>query len=204
MERQCDFPIQSSLRSFPLLLIRIPKTGGTSLAYLVYRGHHVQHRTALFYRRADPAWYDRQTSFAIVRHPIRRAVSACNFLLDESRTTPLSDQTTKMLRGIKNTEQLVRNVLLPAADARRLHELDPVLRRQLPYVSDGDEIIVKNIFRLEDRQILHDFLSSHRFFMEIPHLNASKGATAVSPETVEIISHVYREDMEAFGYAGHA
>jgi hypothetical protein len=42
------------------------------------------------------------------------------------------------------------------------------------------------------------------FRAELPHANASGPATtyaaAMSPETVDILAEVYREDVEAFGY----
>ena len=67
-----------------LLFVHVPKGGGSSIEDQL--GVHHGHRSALYFRTADPALFARAHTFSIVRNPYDRLVSAFHYLKSHTRS----------------------------------------------------------------------------------------------------------------------
>ncbi len=200
-ERRFDFPVAEVIRSAPLLLIRVPKTASVSLALQVYgQVAHVPHRSAAFYRDADPAFFARSTSFAVLRDPWDRAVSAYRWLRGRGNGLAAPDRRGRAsAAGSHSFERFVFDVLEPAAADGHLRQLDPVLHPQRDYVCDAaGRVIVSRLFRLERMEAVQAFLAEHGISEPEVHTNASsreRGEDApASPDLVAAVDRIYADD----------
>ena len=200
-----DFPISRTIRSRPLLLIRVPRAGSVSAAFHVYgQVDGIPHRTAEFYYNSDPYFFARCLSFAIVRNPWERLVSAYKFLKEGGASLAKPNAQTRLqMRHLKSIENLVSDYLEPNVD--RLHRLDPTLHHQHSYVCGQDgKIIVNRVFRMEQAAEIGQFMASAGLDPLIPHLNASKvhgrAMAMLSPGLEQRIAAIYAEDIKMFGY----
>lgn len=218
-ERQFDFPVARVVRSSPLLLIRVPKTASVSLSLQVYgQVSHVPHRSAAFYRAADPEFYRaadpeffaRCTSFAVVRDPWERAASAYRWLSGRGNEFAAPDRRGRAsVTGVDGFERFVLDVLEPAAAAGRLRRLDPVLHRQCDYVCDAaGRVIVDRLFRLERMGEVQAFLAGAGVLGEEVRANATArgsggsepSARSASPAVCGALGRIYARDAALFGY----
>src|SRR5207302_4792563 len=76
--RLFGIPIPRYLRASGHLFIHIPKNAGVSISQAIY-GRQVWHRTASFFRDSDPDYFSGRVSFAVVRNPWDRLVSAYEY-----------------------------------------------------------------------------------------------------------------------------
>ena len=65
-------------RKLGLLFVHVPKCGGSSIE--AQWGFSHAHRSAVYFRAADPAFFARAWKFSIVRNPYDRLVSAFHYL----------------------------------------------------------------------------------------------------------------------------
>lgn len=207
-ERQFDFPVAAVVRGAPLLLIRVPRTASVSLALQVYgQVSHVPHRSAAFYRDADPAFFALSTSFAVVRDPWDRVASAYRWLRSRGNELAAPDRRGRAsVAGVDSFERFVLDVLEPAAAAGRLRHLDPVLHQQCDYVCDAaGRVIVDRLFRLERMGEVQAFLAASGVSIAEVRANASDGPGGrapedASPDVLDAIGRVYARDAALFVY----
>lgn len=201
-----DFPVAGFIREAPLLLIRIPRTASVSLSLQIYgRVSHVPHRSARFYRDADPAFFRRITSFAVVRDPWDRVQSAYNWLkVGGNALAAPNPASRRQMKGVETFDQFVSDLVLPSARSGHLADLDPTLRHQCDYVCDeSGRVIVDHLFRFEEMQAVQDFLAAQGILTPPAHANITvrSGETdAMKRRTAEMIQEVYWKDIEAFNY----
>ncbi len=205
-EQLLDFPITHYVRSNPILLIRVPRTGSVSTSMQIYgRVRSIPHRRATFYLRSDPDFFDRAIKIAVVRNPWDRLLSAYGFLRANGTMLAKPDpQSMRFMHGIASLEHLVFDHLVP--NAARLHLLDPTLHHQHDYVCDRHgTIIVDRIFHTEDLDAMSTFLASLGLSKPLPHLNASidgpHRATKLTPRIIDAVAAVYARDIALFGYS---
>lgn len=216
-ERQFDFPVSRPVRASPLLLIRIPKTASVSLSLQVYgRVSHIPHRTAAFYKAADPRFYASVTAFAVVRNPWERARSAFEWLKGRGNALAAPDRhARRAMSRVASFEAFVLDVLLPAAEDGRLARLDPVFHSQSGYVCDRDgALLVDRVFRLERMDEVQAFLRHNGVDRGEERANASPAGAApaagaartaeaagtMAPDVARAIGTVYARDVALFGY----
>ena len=71
-------------RALGLLFVHVPKCGGSSVEAQLGIDHG--HRSAVYFRAADPALFARAWKFSIVRNPYDRLVSAFHYLKNHTRS----------------------------------------------------------------------------------------------------------------------
>jgi len=200
-----DFPISHHIRSTGVLLIRIPRTASVSASFYIYgRVANIPHRSALFYQRADPAFFSSATKIAVVRNPWSRLVSAYKYLksngTDVSKPNP---QTRRAVQNIRSIEHLVFDYLVP--NVKSMHRLDPTLHHQHTYICDANGIpLIDNIFKLEEIEKFRVFMASCGVCGTLDRLNVSNtspAAVRLPPTIVDAVATVYAKDIALFGYS---
>lgn len=199
-------PIPRYLRASNFLFIHIPKTAGYSISQAIY-GRQVWHKTALYLRDADPEFFSRRLSFAVVRNPWDRLVSAYEFCRSGGTDHATFDEVLPPLL-LSSFRAFVLDFVLPSKD--RLNTLDCVLREQNYFVNDREGNCLVNLLgRFEDLGAFQETLIAKSVLQEpIPHLNASAGRSSqdyrsyyVVPELVDAVAASYACDIRQFSYS---
>lgn len=202
-EAHVDFPVSVFVRNSRLLLIRIPKSASVSLSLQVYgRVSHIPHRSALFYKRSDPLFFNNVLSFAVMRDPAIRLESSYRWLKSKQFGVAVPHaQTRRMMNKISTFESFVYDYVYPAYLADRLHRLDPVVHRQSDYICDEhDNVIVKRLFRLDDMAEVQEFLRKNGVHSPEKQENASEGSgkKLFDDDIDEIVRRIYKRDFELY------
>jgi hypothetical protein len=198
-------PIPRYLRASNHLFIHIPKTGGVSISQAIY-GRQVWHRTALFFQDCDPDFLSTRLSFAVVRNPWDRLVSAYEFC--RGGGTKLAQLKMAPPRPLLETfTRFVLDYVLPNKD--RLNSLDEVLREQHGFINDLDgKCLVNFVGRFEDLGTFEEMLLRRKVLRRpISHLNGSPGRVHkdykpyyAAPELVEAVATCYASDIREYSY----
>jgi chondroitin 4-sulfotransferase 11 len=174
--------------------IHIPKTGGTSINRAL--GLADEHKTALQLRgRLGAERWERKFRFAFVRNPWDRAVSAFKFARDrnkDSRFVALSFRDWLRLAYVE------RHPLYFDTPVSFLPQFDWIS-------DDSDCVLVDFVGRFENLAV--DFTNVceriGRKVPTLPHHNSTKRddyRSYYDDESIEIIAHWYRKDIEYFCY----
>ena len=148
-ERLVDLPIPDVVRRCPSLFVHIPKNAGTTIAVALY-GRFIGHRTAIWYRIADRQLFESKYTFAVIRDPMDRFISAFYFLQNGGTAlVPTSSKASNVIRRYKTIEEFVDCV--EAGNLTNFKNIDLVFNDQHKYVVDYDNrLIVDKLFRLDD------------------------------------------------------
>jgi Sulfotransferase family len=196
----------------------VPKCGGSSVdAYLAERfgrlgftgfgppqvaGHQFWNRSAAqhiplaaLYSLVPPDWF--ASSFAVVRHPVRRLISAFLYTRDVFQSVPLDASIDTWAKTAvtwiesdpcgRGCHVLPQTALVP--EAARIFRLEDGLEPIVPY--------------------LDDIAGNTDGPREIPTLNVGKWRREEAPpqpnaETLRLIAKVYAADFARFGYEAPA
>jgi hypothetical protein len=189
--------IDPAVRASSTLFIHIPKNAGTSIATAIY-GHSPGHKTALFYSVAAGGLAGWEHTFAVLRDPVERFLSAYWFI-QRNGTAEIAIQPgfARKLSGITTVDQMLDVVEL---NQRNLYNLDHVLRPQWWYISDlAGKIIVPTLYVVgEDLQALE--LSLYKSGVSgVPFRNRTeKGALTLTAAQVGRIQTLYERDVRLF------
>ncbi|GKY88927.1 sulfotransferase family 2 domain-containing protein [Sinisalibacter aestuarii] len=167
------------------LLLRpndVPSLGPPRLAHLLARDY-----VALHYLSAD--LFERYFTFAIVRSPVARVLSSCNYLGHK-----------------KSLSHFVQHRL-----ARAFEERDPFtgdfyfLRPQVDYLNDaGGAALLDRVYRLEELDGARDEIAARSgLATPIPHNNRSTPTAAqadLTQDDLAVIHALYKEDFDVLGY----
>jgi Sulfotransferase family len=176
------------------LFIHVPKNAGTSIAKALY-GFSTGHKTAYFYRKADPALFDGVIAFAVLRDPVERFLAAFSFIQngggDEVAIEP---GFATILKNKKTVDSFLDFI---DANMFDIYRLDHVLRPQSWYLMDSSgNLIVKNIFVLgfHDNE-LRNFL----WELGVPRLQVlnqtRRKPTALTPLQLDRVRAIYQLDI---------
>lgn len=145
VESIVDLPIPQYFRTIPLLFIHVPKCAGISIARQLY-GRRIAHRPISFYINSDPTWLQTITSFAIIRNPYDRLVSAYEYSRQNGTDSATVDPAFyRQVQKYPNFERFVLEYLAPRTHA--INILDPVIRPQAFYIcDDGGNPVVSKLF----------------------------------------------------------
>lgn len=169
-----------------ICFIHIPKNAGTSIALALY-GRKIEHLSAQFLQKANPAHFERSLKLAVLREPGDRLLSAYNFIKNKGTSlVPIAD-----LESYKEPDFQSFDLFLSSWLPRHIHgELDAVFRDQSSFIcnSKGD-LLVENVFLMEDVELLSEFLSLHiGNKIIIPTLNVgAEYAKVVPTETAKLL-----------------
>lgn len=175
----------SAIISANLLFIHVPKAGGTSISRHLY-GRNLPHYTAEFYFETFPRALQGVPSFAIVRDPVERAVSAYKFL--KSGGTPLvavDRYQLSRLRGLESFDSFVDFLY----QTRTLSSLQP----QSHFICGPEgRVLVNRLYCLHGARGFPRELIDWLGLEALPRLNAS------APTPVEVSPSARRKLLEIY------
>jgi Sulfotransferase family len=149
LERVINLPIQDVLRRSQSLFIHIPKNGGTTVTNALY-GRFIGHRSAEWYRSADPIFFESKFKFAIIRNPAERFISAFYFLKSGGTLlVPASPRATRLVSKYKSVIDFID--CIEAGRVGEFKGIDLVFHEQTNYVRDKcGLVIVENLYKFDD------------------------------------------------------
>ena len=163
--------IPDVMRARNLIFVHVPRVAGTSIVRALYGEGCIHHHSMRYYRTIDPAFAAAASSFALLRDPFARFVSAFAFVrAGGTPTSRLSDAFLRRTRRLKTVDDYLSFV-----EERGVLDLDFVMRPQNWFVCDlkTGAVLVKDLFLLdEDSVALSAYLASHGIG-RLPWLNAA-------------------------------
>jgi chondroitin 4-sulfotransferase 11 len=155
---------------------------------------------------SDPQLFSNKTSFAVVRNPWDRIVSAYSFLKGGGTKFSKAD-VFPFPPLLMSFEVFVHDYIVPSAD--RLESLDEVLRPQHVFVNDkSGNPLVEHLGRFEALDAFQDYLIEIGAVRErIAHLNRSPRREFAdyrhyfsSNALIEAVGSAYARDAAQFSY----
>ncbi|HMF05466.1 MAG TPA: sulfotransferase family 2 domain-containing protein [Methylocella sp.] len=175
------------------LFIHVPKNAGTSIAKALY-GFSTGHKTAYFYRKADPDFIDGVVAFAVLRDPVERFLSAFSFIQNGGGGEVALESGFAAILKNKTTVDSVLDFI--ENNASNIYRLDHVLRPQSWYLMDSSgNLIVKKLFVLGfHNKELRNFLSE----LGVPRLQVLNQTrpepVALTPFQLDRVRAIYQLD----------
>lgn len=192
-----DLAVPKSCRTGLPLFIHVPRCAGVSVSLALY-GKHRDHHTAQYFKKLDPVFYASVNTFAIVRDPVARTLSAFSFVVNQGgNDMPLSRSWSARTRDIQTLDHYLDFL---EENASQLDKLDFVMRSQSAFICDqAGQLIVDQVFCLErDMARLNQYL----YGFHIPVLsiaNANKGVMpSATAKQVDRIRALYRHDVALY------
>lgn len=182
-----------------VLFIHIPKTAGTSICALLY-DRNLPHFTADFYQRAMGTQLADVKSFAVVRHPIERFVSAYRFFMSGGSDIMLTSRYERAkFYSFDSFNDLVDFLL----ENRGRLGFSPMFRKQVDYVLDGQgRILVDQLYPMEGETGLSQNLMKRIGVKNMPHLNRSRPCPiTLNAATLDKLALIYEQDFALFWLA---
>jgi len=175
------------------LFIHIPKNAGTSVSHALY-GEQIKHATIRYYGKVARRMLWNTTSFAILRDPVARFLSAFNYArnggsADVGIAAPFRDRYMAF--------QSVDDALDHLEGAADIYQIDHIFRPQSWYITDrAGKVMVDRLFMVEEFDRVRRFLAL-RQVPEVPHLNHIEEPPAELSETqIARIRRFYARDFE--------
>jgi hypothetical protein len=186
-----------------VVFVHVPKAAGTSINHALY-GRSLGHLKAREIERYSPGILAELPSFAVVRNPWSRLVSAYLFV-KQSGTADAGVHRPGRYRAaaFRSFESFVEEWLAP----RRLERLDYVFQPQHAFVDDaGGRQLVGFVGKLEQLSAVSDFLQQKLGrHIEFSRKNVS-GAHSdyrshfTSSRLQQRVAEIYAADVQRFAY----
>lgn len=175
------------------LFIHIPKNAGTSLSHALY-GEQIKHATIRYYAKAAPRLLWRTPSFAVLRDPVARFLSAFNYAQAGGCA---EKRVAAPFRALYMGFRTVDDALDHIEAARDIYAIDHVFRPQSWYITDrAGTVVVDRLFLLEQFDAVRRFLAL-REIADVPHLNhVEKAPAELTDAQIARIQHFYRHDCQ--------
>lgn len=182
-----------SIRAAGVLFVHIPKNAGTSVSEALY-GHKIKHDTLRYYERVAPDLVATLPSFAIVRDPVERFVSAYRYAKaggggDRVVATPFRAR----YMGFRSIDDALDHV----EGRANIFAIDHVFRPQKRFIVDrAGDVAVSTLIPI-DR--LNDIaaLTGQPRLAAIRHANRSRDSEVdLTPGQIDRISTLYRDDVD--------
>jgi hypothetical protein len=201
-ERACDLgvppPLDAKRRAWlvaiearKLLFVHIPKAAGMSISRALY-DQHVTHCTIRYYARIAPRLVLKAPSFAIVRDPVERFLSAYAYARAGGGDNRVSPAFRARYAAFRSLDEALDHV----EAARTVYRMDHIFRPQTWFVSDAaGRIAVDTLvpFTALDRigALVPGFPEA-----ALPHLNRSEPITILPTlDQLERIRLLYAKDF---------
>ncbi|OYW45773.1 MAG: hypothetical protein B7Z08_06225 [Sphingomonadales bacterium 32-68-7] len=197
VQRLFSHKVSADIRSHKLLFIHIPKNGGTSIKRVLYRDDP-GHATVRFYDVFGAEVLCSSASFALLRDPVDRFLSAFDFLQQGGG----SDVTVRpaALRRLAGIDTI--DAFLDYLEAIRGNwfKVDTVARPQWWYVADRDGTIRVGKFWLlgEHNAAINRFLASYNA-PAIGHVNrTARSQRQLTAGQTQRVESLYAPDFELY------
>lgn len=197
------------IREAGALFIHIPKNAGMSVSNALY-GLQVKHASVRYYDCIAPDLLDSLPSFALIRDPRERFLSAWRY----GRAGGTAHNRVSMpFRPIYMGFGTIDDALDHLESVRSIYQLDHIFRPQSWYITDREgDIMVDRLFLLSD--MARASAAMPRLLPPaIPHLNrtaagqtaaglTATGQTALTPAQEQRLRALYPEDFSLFEMLG--
>lgn len=188
-----------------MVFMHIPRTGGASIGQLCMSrgirgiGHNLRNPNYISlaqYRRSHPDSF----SFAIVRNPWDRLVSAYHFLFEGGLNIYDSEDADRYVNHYGGFNEFVAAAFKDDAILRQIH-----FRPQHEWISDEKGIVADYVGRFEE---LQHHVSACLALVGLPdyklqHVNKATHKPYqqyYSKASIDIVADVYARDIELFAY----
>ena len=192
-------PYKVGFDKYQSIFIHVPKCAGISVLSF-FECVYPEHIPYQYFQEKDPERFDRYFKFAIVRNPWDRLVSAYTYLKRGGITDEDKAWSESILAQFPDFDAFVKGWITPE---NILTEIHFVPQHQF-ICNDSDEVMMDFVARFETLSTdLEQVKQRLDIQSGIRHLNYSKKRPYqdyYSPETVAIVSEVYKKDIELFGY----
>ena len=185
-----------------VLFIHVPKCGGSSIEQQLGVLHG--HRSAVYFRHADPELFARLYKVALVRNPYDRLVSGFHWMKNHTRGKRDRAWTRDTLAGIDDFEAFAEAL---GNRAFRQHILRWVhFVPQWYYLCDPKgRILVDHVGRLENFETFAGTLGD-RIGRTIANTRVRKSERGdyqsyYTEDSAAIVRDMYRRDFDLFGYS---
>jgi Sulfotransferase family len=184
------------------IFIHIPKCGGTSVENQIEVFHG--HRSAVYFRTLDRAFFDRAFTFALVRNPYDRLVSGFHYLKHHT-TSPLNhDWVARNIRRFADFQAFAEALEEPSF-ARRITGWKHFVPQWYFVCDRAGDVLVDHIGKLE---AFDNFVAAVEVRSAIRLRNEVHRASARKPwqeyysdHTRGIVAKLYAQDFRLFDYA---
>lgn len=175
-----------------LTFVHVPKAAGTSVAHALY-GHPVGHMSIRQIRSIQGGYLAALPSFAILRHPVDRFLSACRYAREGGGG---DDQVAPEFREAYRRFTSLDDVLDHIERARTPYRVDHIFRPQHWYLVDRDgRIAVDRLVRFDDLDRLPTLVPGFPR-VALPVLNRSNPQRlGLSPRQRARIEGLYARDF---------
>ena len=198
----CSDFFNEDIKRNSCIFIHVPKAAGTSISHAIY-GKNMGHYSALFYRDISKRQFEKYFSFAVVRNPWERVVSAYEFVRQNGTDLVRPNHDDDFSNDeFASFETFVTQWLCRV----KLSEKDTVFQPQYEFICDtAGEVIVDYVGKIEQLDVTLEYVSAQLGrVISVDWLNKSsrKGLYRdyYSDETREIVRDVYSRDITMFGY----
>jgi hypothetical protein len=174
------------------LFIHIPKNAGMSISQELY-GLQIKHASIRYYARVVPDLVKKLPSFAILRDPVERFLSAYHYgLAGGSRDNAVSLPYRSTYMGFGSIDDALDHL----EGTTTPFGLDHIFRPQCWYICDADgRIAVNNLAFLEQIARLDNILPGIRFD-QLPWLNGQAGKKdEMSGSQTNRLRRIYPQDF---------
>jgi hypothetical protein len=187
----------SSISRAGVLFIHVPKSGGTSISQRLY-GRNLPHYPASFYRAVFPKETTALPSFAVIRHPVERLVSAYAFLRHWGTEVMACDRYDRHVMGDMASIDAVVDRL--HGEGARLTFLPDAFRSQCSYVLDDQgDLIVDRLFSLDRATGFSSELGHWLDCSNLPHINTTGSENiTISEESRRKVGEIYSRDFALY------
>jgi hypothetical protein len=175
------------------LFVHVPKNAGTSIGVALY-GQAAKHASIRWYARVAPDLVRRLPSFAVLRDPVERFLSAYAYARSGGgRDRRVSAPFREAYAGFRGLDDALDHV--EAADGP--YRIDHIFRPQNWYVTDWrGAVAVDRLVMLEDLPCLAE-LAPELGLPDLPHLNRGhQPAERLSLAQLRRLRRLYARDYE--------
>ncbi|GBQ29143.1 hypothetical protein AA12717_3160 [Gluconacetobacter sacchari DSM 12717] len=177
------------------LFIHVPKNAGTSVATAVY-GQPVSHESIRYYQGVMPDMARALPSFAILRDPVDRFLSAYSYARNGgSRDRMVASGFRDRYMRFRSLDDALDHV----EQAGSVYGMDHIFRPQSWYVADrAGRCLVRHLLRMDDIARLSDRVPGLGT-VRAPHLNEGRphGLVPTDRQRARILAF-YRRDVALF------
>ncbi|WP_336959444.1 sulfotransferase family 2 domain-containing protein [Sphingobium aquiterrae] len=185
----------AGIRDAGALFIHIPKNAGMSVSNALY-GLQVKHASVRYYDCVAPDLLDSLPSFALIRDPRERFLSAWRY----GRAGGTAHNRVSMpFRPVYMAFSSIDAALDHLESVRSIYAVDHIFRPQSWYITDREgEIMVDRLFLLSDMARASAAMP-HLLPAAIPHLNrTAAGKTILTLAQEQRLRALYPQDFRLF------